>query len=194
MCHLFFQFPDLRMRRALACDYLRATTLTKEGIQRFFDIVSEGYTMCKTISNQDLLPKNIWAMDEVGFCLAANGGYKIIARKGAKRVYVMAGSSRQHITVVFCCNARGYCLEPAFIVPSRYANNFTIACRDAGFPNPLVLSSERAYMDFSCFGEWTDFYIKNTKHSAEESSMLVYNGHTTHTLNLEALKILTKIR
>ena len=38
MAYLFIQFPELAMRRALALDYKRATSLTKEGIGRFYDV------------------------------------------------------------------------------------------------------------------------------------------------------------
>lgn len=84
MCHLFLQFPELKKRRAQSLEYLRATTLTVESIQHFFTVLGEAYTICKELSQEEIHPKNIWAIDEVGFRLSDCAGYYILAKKGKK--------------------------------------------------------------------------------------------------------------
>ena len=191
MAYLFIKFPELTKRRALALDYQRAESLTVDTVSRFFSTLESAYKLCKDLSGNDIRPQDIWAMDEVGFALSDAGGYKIIARRGVKRVNLITPVDRSHITVAFSTNASGYCLEPCFILKgSSQVNSFLQNCKLAGFFQPLVLSANKAYMDYASFDEWTKDFVKNAKFLPENYSILIYDGHVTHTMSLEALKYL----
>lgn len=140
MAYLFIKFPELTKRKALALDYQRATCLTKEIIDEFFVVLGEAYRMCRELSGEAIHPRDIWSMDEVGFSLSDGGGYRVIARKGTRRVNVLVPTDRQHITVVFYTNAQGFCLEPCFILKSStQVTSFREHCKTAGFFDTLVM-------------------------------------------------------
>lgn len=191
MCHLFVQFPELALRRASSFEYLRASSLTKDLIARFFLVLGKAYSICQNLSGKETEPKCIWAMDEMGIRLSDCGGLNIVARKGVRNVSLISPKISDHITVVFCCNARGYSLEPCFILRNASsASNFFNHCKLAGFQNPLVLNSKKAFIDFDCFESWAKYFAANAKFNAADSLTLIYDGHSTHTMNYEALKYL----
>ena len=88
MAYLFIKFPELSKRKALAFDFQRAVSLTKDIIDRFFVILGKTYEICRELSGHTIHPKDIWSMDEVGFSLSEAGGYKILAKKGIRSVKV----------------------------------------------------------------------------------------------------------
>jgi len=188
MAYLFVQFPELSRRKTLSFDKQR-TSLTKDILDRFFIVLGKTYDICKQLSGQNIHPKNIWSMDEVGFALSDAGGYRVLARKGSRNVKVLAPSDRQHISVVFRTNALGFCLEPCFILKSsNQVSSFLDNCKIAGFFSPLVIGSDKAYMTYSCFDIWTKYFTQDAKFSSKNYSVLIYDGHNTHIMHLEALK------
>ena len=148
MSYLFTKFPELTKRKALALDYQR----TEDIINRFFQVVNQTYTMCKDLSGQDINPSNVWSMDEVDFALTDAGEYKIIARRGSRNTNVISSADRTNISVVFCTNAKGFCLESCFILRgSAQTTAFKNHCIAAGFHDPLVIGAEKAYITYDCF-------------------------------------------
>ena len=92
---------------------------------------------------------------------------------------------------MFCTNALGFCIEPCFILKnSTQVSSFLDHCKLAGFHSPLVIGSEKAYMTYSCFDHWTKYFIQNGKFHNESYSVIIYDGHITHTMHLEALRYL----
>ena len=191
MAYLFIKFPELTKRKALALDYQRADALTIDTVSRFFCTLEKAYKLCKDLSGYDVRAQDVWAMDEVGFALSDGSGYKIIARKGSKRVNLFTPVDRSHITVAFSTNASGYCLQPCFILKgSSQASTFLEHYKLAGFDHPLVLGANKAYMDYTSFDEWSKDFVRNAKFIPDSYLVLIYDGHITHTMSLEALKYL----
>lgn len=155
MCHLFLQFPELTKRRAQSFDYLKAAQLTPDLIIRFFAILEDAYKLPKKLTDFELEPRNVWSMDEVGFLLSESANYCVIAKKGVRNVRLISSQSRDHITVIFCCNANGYSLEPCFLINNaKSVGKFFENCKKAGFYNPLVICTPKAYIDYSSFETW----------------------------------------
>lgn len=191
MCYLMIQFPELSLRKALALEYTRASVLTIDTVRRFFQVLQEAYqTGCELSGVREVDPKDVWGMDEVGFSLCQGSNYKIIARKGSRKVNLITSADRQHITVVVATNARGFAVEPTFILKgTSQISTFFQHLKSAGFYNPLVLSGPKAYMDYECFNEWSKWFIKYAKFDPDSYSYLIYDGHVTHVMHLEALKL-----
>lgn len=45
-------------------------------------------------------------------------------------------------------------------------------------------------MNYSCFQEWSKYFVQNAKFNPNQFSTLIYDGHITHTMHLDALKYL----
>jgi len=193
MANLFIQFPELAKRRASSFEYLRASSLTSDLITRFFEVLAEAYTICNTLSAKEIHPRCIWAMDETGINLTDLGGFKVVARKGSRSIPLVSSNMSDHITVIYTCNSQGYSLEPCFILKKRTAvNSFLENCKKAGFHNPLVMFTEKAFINFETFNQWAKSFVENAKFNSHDALTLIYDGHTTHTMHYESLKYLNQ--
>ena len=114
--------------------------------------------------------------------------YEIIAHKESRNGNVITSSDSQHISVVYCTNVRGYSLEPCFILKgTNQTSPFINYYKTAGFYEPLVLTSYKAFMNYDCFNEWVKYFIKNGKFNPSRYSTLIHDGHLFHTMHVEAL-------
>ena len=98
--------------------------------------------MTKELSSQEIDPKNIWSLDEVGFKLNDAKDQYIVSRKGTKNAHSIVSSDTSHISVIFCCNTNGYCLPPYFIVKGKPKEEFLENFRLAGFRSSLILEQK----------------------------------------------------
>ena len=55
-------------------------------------------------------------MDEVGFSLSESANYCVITQKGVRNVRLISSQSREHVTVIFCCNAMAMHLSLVFLL------------------------------------------------------------------------------
>jgi hypothetical protein len=63
-------------------------------------------------------PWRIWNADETGIKLGEAGGKtKVLAARGARRVYSVASSDSRHVSLIFAVSAAGVCSPATFILP-----------------------------------------------------------------------------
>ena len=113
------KFPEISKRKISAYEYKRAKNLTPEVVQKFFEILKTAYNLAEEISQRPIDPKNIWSLDEVGFKLNDMCNISIISRKGAKNAHLMKPDDSSHVTLIFCVNAKGYAIDPCFVVKEK---------------------------------------------------------------------------
>jgi hypothetical protein len=72
----------------------------------------------KELRNPDILPENIWNMDETGVMLSMLSSTKVLVGKDDQRNYRSARVNRTTITAIECISASGRCLNPMIVWPS----------------------------------------------------------------------------
>ncbi|KAG5887018.1 hypothetical protein JTB14_008374 [Gonioctena quinquepunctata] len=63
------------------------------------------------------------------------------------------------------------------------------ALRSSAFPGSIVDSSESDYINTELFVEWLNHLIKSAKLGKNDKCLLLLDGHTIHSKNLETLKL-----
>lgn len=103
------------------------------------------------LSRSDILPENVYNMDETGVILSKLGSVKVLVGKDDLRDYRGAGVKRTMVTAIECVSASGECLNPMVIWPaSTHRSNWTT------YPTPgwVYSCSEPGYNDSYLSLEW----------------------------------------
>jgi hypothetical protein len=98
----------------------------------------------KVLQDLDVLPENVYNMDETGVMLSKLGSVKVLVGRDDLRDYRGAGEKRTVVTAVECISADGRVLLPLIIwLASTYRSNWTT------FPTPgwHYAHSENGYND-----------------------------------------------
>lgn len=97
---------------------------------------------------------------------------------------VASGERGINTTIVCCVNAAGSWVPPMVIFKrKRMANELKIGAP----PGAIVTISDTGYINTDLFVQWLQHFIKHVKCSKENKVLLLLDGHTTHSKNLEAL-------
>lgn len=104
--------PQLKSRRMRAMAWDRHDHTIYPKVAEWFQVISE------ELERPDVLPENVYNMDETGVLLGKLGSLKVLVGKNELRNYRGASSRRTLITAVECISATGSCLDPLVIWPS----------------------------------------------------------------------------
>jgi len=169
--------PELIARRFRALDWNRYNIYDK--IKHWFDVIGE------QLRKPDIVPENIYNMDETGVMLPMLTSVKVLVSKDDQRRYRGARVKRITVTAIECVSADGRCLNPMIIWPaSTHRAHWTThptpgwhyACSESGYTNSKISL------------EWLKrVFDPQTKQRANKKPrMLIWDGFGTH----ETLEIL----
>ena len=183
--------PEITRRRGEALEVQRASALNAQNIAPFFEKLKLAFTVCKRMSGGvDVTSARIYNMDEVGFDLNSIKGY-VITQKGVRNVPLVTSGNRTHVTVIACVNAMGLALDPLFLLPGvRRRPNFNLN----KFTSADQMSTGSGWINAEAFKDWCQMFINQTKDFRGNNhwSILLLDGHSTHTHSLEALSLLNE--
>lgn len=119
----------------------------------------------------NILPENVYNMDETGVMLCMLGFVKVLIGKVDRRDYRGAGVKRTMVTAIECVSANGECLNPMIIWPaSTHRSNCTT------YPTPgwVYAYSESGYNDSYLSLEWMKrVFDPQTKARANQKPRIV---------------------
>jgi hypothetical protein len=131
--------PELIARRFRALDWNRYNIYDK--IKHWFDVIGE------QLRKPDIVPENIYNMDETGVMLPMLTSVKVLVSKDDQRRYRGARVKRITVTAIEYVSADGRCLNPMIIWPaSTHRANWTThptpgwyyACSESGYTNSKI--------------------------------------------------------
>ncbi|XP_018399026.1 PREDICTED: uncharacterized protein LOC108776809 [Cyphomyrmex costatus] len=125
--------------------------------------------------------------DESGFQTVQKKNPKVLAMKGRKRVGALTSAERGVNTTVVCCtNAVGVFIPP-MIIFKRLRMDISLA---SGAPaESLVEISETGYINSELFLKWFKHFLAYVRPSKENKVLLLLDGHTTHSKNLNVINL-----
>nr|CAH7745913.1 unnamed protein product [Callosobruchus chinensis] len=167
--------PIIRQRKAQAMNPARARKLN-----RF--IVNDHFTKLKEILlEMDLMDSSerIFNVDEKGCRLSLHHQQSVLAKKGAKRVHLVAQEHGENVTVVSCGNASGNSIPPAILFKGK---RLKPEWKDTLPPGSLVLMTPRDSMNITTFCNWIELLAK---YKPAGKCLLIFDGakcHLDHTI------------
>jgi DDE superfamily endonuclease len=181
---LFFsRHPQLSIRKPEAVSIQRAIGFNKPKVDIFFDLLER---TCFDADGVEIIPStHIYNMDESGFSCVQKP-QKIIATKGKKNVGTLTSGERgRTVTVVCCMSAAGSFVPPMFIFPRVRMKQSLMDHSPSG---SIGTCTKSGWINEEAFEFWFDHFLKSVRpHNSLQPVLLIFDGHSSHTRNLNVV-------
>jgi DDE superfamily endonuclease./helix-turn-helix, Psq domain. len=171
--------PQLTLRKPEATSAARAAAFNKVTVTNFFTLLTD------VIDRHGFTGERIFNCDETGISCVPKHRSKVLSLKGRKQVGVLTSQERGNtVTVELCYSATGQYLPPMFVFPRKRANPQLL--NDCP-PGSIAEYYETGWMQSDIFLKWFKKFVEWTNSSITNPSLLLLDGHFTHTKNLEVI-------
>ncbi|GAB1605179.1 hypothetical protein Ahia01_000799700 [Argonauta hians] len=162
--------PELRHRKAQAMNPARAQKLNRFIVNDHFNKLEQ------TLTDLDLFdkPDRIFNLDEKGCRLSLHHQQQVIAKKGSKRVHLVAPEHGENVTVVACVSAVGGAVPPMIIFKGK---NRKQQFGDDLPPLACFEMAEKGSMTNDIFVNWLQHF---SKFKPPGKVLLIFDGAKCH--------------
>lgn len=168
---LFFaRHPEITERKAQLLNPARAQKMNKT-------VVNDYFTKLKQIMIEKCFinkPHLIFNMDEKGCRLTLHHQQRVLARKGERRVHIIAPEHAENVTVVACGSAIGQAIPPMVLFKGK-------RCKDEWKedmpPGTVIQMTPKGSMTKSVFCKWLQHFAK---FKPEGDVLLIMDGAASH--------------
>ena len=172
--------PQVTIRKPQGLSIARVIHMNKPTETKFFELLEEVYNKYRVFGK----PGHVYNTDESGLSLVP-GVKAIVGRLGKKDSnQITSGERGQLITVMICCNAAGDFIPPTVVYKGKRLPTTLFANLP---PSTLVLKSDTGYMNRDLFLLWLQHFAEH-KQDKDQTSMLVIDGHKSHTMSMEVIE------
>lgn len=150
--------------------------------------VGEFFTLLEQIQNKHHFgPTRIFNVDETGLTTVQGKPSRIMALRGKKQVGALTSAERgQLCTVEICMSAAGQFIPPMIIFPRQCMK---IELMDGTPPGCVYRCHPSGWMQSDIFTEWFQHFVTCSASSVSNPSLLILDGHATHTKNLAVIDL-----
>lgn len=162
--------PELAKRKAQAMNAARAQKMNRFIVKDYFTKLNEIY---ETMGLKNK-PERIYNMDEKGCRLTIHHQQTVLARKGTKRLHLIAPEHAENVTVVACVSATGNVMPPMILFKGKRMKPEFEDNLPAG---ALVKMSPKGSMTTELFIEFINHMAKYKVHGP---ILLIFDGAACH--------------
>lgn len=171
--------PELSIRKPEATSGMRARGFNKVAVSQFFTLLGE------LVEMHNFSPERIYNVDETGVTVNPKGNSKIIAVKGKRQVGTLTSGERgELVTAEICFSAAGAYMAPMLIYPRKRMQQGFL---DGLVPGGWVELNQKGWIDKELFFKWFKKFVEFAKASKDAPVLLLLDGHSSHTKNLELI-------
>lgn len=175
---------NLSFRRPTGTSIARLKGFNKESVTIFFNLLE------KEMDDFKYLASNIYNVDETGISVLPNKMPQILSPKGKKQIAVVTSAERgSTITCIICMNAAGSFVPPMMIFPRKRDHPLLMNGAPAG---SIHACHPSGWIQAELFTKWFKHFLETTKPSATSPVLLILDGHTSHTRNIEVIDLARK--
>ena len=126
--------------------------------------------------------------DETGITTVPNKMLKIMSLKGKKQVGALTSAEKgTRVTAEICFNALGNYIPPLPVFPRKKVNPLFGAVTP---PETQVVCHPSGWMQSEIFAQkWFNHFLHHTKPTVDDPVLLIFDGHATHTKNIELIEM-----
>ncbi|GLV33318.1 hypothetical protein CBL_11757 [Carabus blaptoides fortunei] len=111
---------------------------------------------------------------------------KILAKRGKKPVGRVVSAERGVSTMaVICMSADGSYVPPMLIFSRKRMKE---ELKYGAPPGTTLVCNDSGWMNLDVFAEWFDHILHHVKPTAEDSALLILDGHLSYTKNLNVIE------
>jgi len=181
--------PDLKMKKTTGLEKARAKALNQFAVDGFFDMLTD------VIEEYNILPGNIYNMDEKGIQLGIGARITAMIDSDQKVAYSIEDGNRELVTVIEAICADGSVLHPSVIFQGQRRNSewgrnnpcnarFVISVRKMPISQIFVSISvsPNGWTDQELGSAWlkSDFDPATRDKAAGQYRLLILDGHNSH--------------
>nr|XP_029719398.1 tigger transposable element-derived protein 6-like [Aedes albopictus] len=172
--------PNLALRTPEKTSMARSTGSNRAAVNVFYDNLERIY------GTSVYSPDRIWNADETGFSTVPNKSSKVLAVKGRRQVGAISSAERGvNTTVMMTVSAAGQYLPPMFIFPRQRMNDALKIGAPAG---SIFECNPSGWSTVATCTKWFDHFLAYTRPTAEAPVLLILDGHSSHTKNVEMIE------
>jgi hypothetical protein len=171
---LFARHPEISLCQP------EARGFCKENVTEFFSVLD------KIVHDNNLDSGRIFNMDESALATVQKS-QKVLAWKGKHKVGAMTSAERGTNTTCICyMSAAGCSFHPCSYFKRL---RFKFELSTGAPPGTQFACTENGWITRDVFVQWLKHFIQTTKPSKETKVLLLLDGLTTHTKNLQAINV-----
>lgn len=112
---------------------------------------------------------------------------KFLQKKGKKQVGVITSAERGMLSTVVIWMAAGVNFIPPFIIFPR--KRMKVELQDGAPPGTRFACHSSGWMQLEIFTDWFKHFLKFVKPTEDDPTLLILDGHNTHTKNLDFIEL-----